>query len=65
MQTHNSAFERLLTAEIEAQIEELKEEIAAGNAVDHANYRFLAGRIAGLRMAMNHFEDVNKKLDER
>lgn len=65
MQTINTAFEQQLTALIEAQIDKLKNDISGGNVKSFDDYRFLAGRIAGLGMAMDHFEEVNKKLDER
>lgn len=65
MQTINTAFERLLTELINAQIEELSDQMSRGLAPNFDEYRFLAGRIAGLRMALDHFDEVNKTINDR
>lgn len=62
MLTHNHLFEAKLREEIESQIATLSENIASGLAADHADYRWQAGRIAGLRLALDCCDNVHTDL---
>lgn len=64
MQTFETRFEARARELIEARVSEIQDIISAGNAEDFAAYKRDAGRIAGLREAMDLFDDANKDLKE-
>ncbi len=63
--TASTAFERHLARLIEENIETLREEIAAGQLETMERYKFTSGRIAGLRLAMDHFSEANRLVNQR
>ncbi len=64
MQTYNGAFEAELCKLIAAEIEVVKDEMAAG-AMDLERYTYTAGRIQGFKDVLELCELANKNLDER
>lgn len=66
MLTYSSVFERELHRLINAKIEEMKEQLSTGVAVNSIEtYREKVGRIAGLRDALDLFEDANDIVEKR
>ena len=66
MQTFASVFERILDQMILAEITNIKGQLAAGSAVATIeDYRRLVGKIDGLTMALDLFEDAKKAAEER
>ena len=66
MQTCASVFERILDQRILAEITNIKGQLAAGSAVATIeDYRRLVGKIDGLTMALDLFEDAKKAAEER
>jgi hypothetical protein len=64
--TYASVFERELSKLIYARIEELKEELSTGRTVDSIeSFRQKVGRIAGLREALELFEEANDIVSKR
>lgn len=64
MQTLSQLFEAKLRDVIASQIVSLSNDIAAGGAADHSDYRWLAGRIAGLRMALDRCDEIHADLEK-
>ena len=52
-------FENELLKLIEIEIERLKEDMSFGMILDHEEYRFVAGKIAGLRLAINYMAEAD------
>ena len=66
MLTYASVFERELAKLINARIEDLKNELSTGIAVDSIeNYRQKVGKVAGLREALELFEEANETANKR
>ena len=66
MQTFASVFERILDQMIVAEIVNIKAQLAAGSAVATIeDYRRLVGKIEGLTMALDLFEDAKRAAEER
>lgn len=64
MQTLNTAFERILQRLVDEEIEKARNDLSAGHLPDYAEYRFQAGKIAGMRQVLGYFDEVNKILAE-
>ena len=62
--TYNEALAQAARKRIEAAVEEIKEQIAAGTAPD-TEYRRKAGEIAGLRLALDLIDQANTDLMRR
>jgi len=57
--TRSHMFENELLKLIEIEIERLKEDMSFGMISDHEEYRFVAGKIAGLRLAINYMAEAD------
>lgn len=64
MQTLDTAFERALTKVIDEEIENLRENVSAGQMTPE-DYKFQCGKLAGMRQVIGYFDIVNKQLSER
>jgi hypothetical protein len=52
-------FERELIRLIEIEIERLKDNMSHGLISDHNEYRHVAGKIAGLRLAVDYMQEAD------
>lgn len=62
-QTTKDRFESRLAATLEQEVESLKSNMANGHLESHADYKFIAGRIAGLRAALDMIGEVNAAIE--
>lgn len=65
MQTISNLFEHEMRKLLAEQLEEFREGIASGGAQSFDDYRFQAGRIAGLRWAIDLCEQVASDIAKR
>jgi hypothetical protein len=64
--TYSGAFEQELRSLINQVIEQLSAQATAGTGLDdYASYKYLVGRIAGLREALDLFEAANDIMKDR
>lgn len=63
MQTTKDKFERTLVAALEGEIAELMKNMANGHLETHSDYKFIAGRIHGLREALDVILEVNSIIE--
>jgi hypothetical protein len=56
--TRSHLFEGELLRLIEIEIERLKNDMSLGLIADHNEYRFVAGKIAGLRLAIDYMAEA-------
>ena len=61
--TRTHMFEHELKRLIEIEIERLKENMSLGLISDHQEYRQLAGKIAGLRLAIEYMAEAEAICD--
>ena len=57
--TVSQLFERELRRLIDVEIERLKENMSFGMVEDFDEYRFISGKIAGLRLAIEYMDAVS------
>ena len=57
--TKTHMFERELIRLIEIEIERLKDNMSHGLISDHNEYRHVAGKIAGLRLALEYMQEAD------
>lgn len=65
MQTHASAFRKILEGLINEEIERETDIISSGSATDFADYKSKAGRIDGMKRVMEFCDAAEKTLAER
>jgi|APCry1669192062_1035393.scaffolds.fasta_scaffold55125_1 hypothetical protein len=65
MLTYNNQFEIELTKIVEEEIAKLQESLAQGTASDFADYKLKAGKILGLRMALEYCGEVQSIIARR
>ena len=65
MQTINTQFEAEARKLIKARMEELSDNLALGRVMDFTAYKHETGKIAGLRLALEQFDQVNTILSKR
>ena len=58
-------YVRELNILIENEIERLKDVIALGLLEEHSEYRYLTGRIKGLRQALEYMDEADRLCKER
>lgn len=58
-----SRFHTMLAAKIRAALENRKESIALGEAVDYPTYRENVGYVLGLKDALNLCDEIEGELD--
>lgn len=63
MQTTKDKFERTLARTLEEMINDLMHNLSNGHLSDLSDYKFIAGRIHGLRAALNAIEEVNSIIE--
>jgi hypothetical protein len=63
MYTRTHMFERELKRLIEIEIERLKENMSLGLIDNHEEYRLVAGKIAGLRLAVEYMAEAEAICD--
>lgn len=56
--TRSHLFESELLRLIEIEIERLKQDMSFGMISDHEEYRFVSGKIAGLRLAVDYMAEA-------
>ena len=63
MQTINHLFQKELIKLVDEEIERLKDVLSGGhvNALDE--YKFVAGKIAGLRTALEYVAEANSNIE--
>ena len=57
--TTTHLFKAELLRLVDIEIERLKENMSLGLIKDHEEYRFQAGKIAGLRLAIDYMAEAN------
>lgn len=62
--TFNEALDQAARKRVDAAVEELKEQIAAGT-MSEQEYRWKAGEIAGLRLALELIDEAKTDLMRR
>lgn len=65
MLTLDTKFAQVAAQMIAERVDGISEEIASGQLQDYAAYLRHTGRIAGLREAIEIFEEAEKQLKER
>ena len=63
--TVSQLFERELRRLIEVEIERLKENLSYGSLEDFNEYRYISGKIAGLRTAVEYMDDADSNIHGR
>lgn len=63
MQTTKDKFERTLIAALESEISELVLILSNGRIESHSDYKFIAGRIHGLRAALEAISEANTAIE--
>lgn len=63
--TVSQLFERELRRLIEVEIERLKENLSYGSLEDFNEYRYISGKIAGLRTAIEYMDDADSNIHGR
>jgi len=63
--TTQQAYERELAKLIDVEIERLMDAISNGHLEDYAEYKFLAGKIAGLRLAQEYLLEAERICQEK
>ena len=63
--TVSQLFERELRRLIEVEIERLKENLSYGSLEDFNEYRYISGKIAGLRTAIDYMDDADSNIHGR
>lgn len=63
MYTRTHMFEHEFKRLIEIEIERLKENMSLGLIKDHEEYRLVAGKIAGLRLAVEYMAEAEAICD--
>lgn len=58
-------FHALLRERVEEEIGKVTSDLALGNVKDHAEYKFSAGHIYGLRVSLKLCEELEREADER
>jgi hypothetical protein len=65
MQTTNTEFQRLLTKIMHEEMEKFSETMTSGLVMSFEDYKYECGRMAGFRLVLGYFDEVNKLLDEK
>jgi len=63
--TVSQLFERELRRLIDVEIERLKENMSFGMVEDFDEYRFISGKIAGLRLAIEYMDEADSNIHGR
>jgi len=63
MQTTKDKFERTLRTMLQEEVNNLMESMANGHLESHSDYKFLAGRIHGLRAALDAMIDADREVE--
>lgn len=63
--TTQQAYQRELQLLIEMEIERLMENVSQGHLESFAEYRYLAGKIAGLRLAKEYLLEAERICQEK
>jgi len=63
--TPQHVYMRELLHLIETEIERLMEVLSNGHVENHAEYKYLAGKIAGLRLAEEYLEEADRICAEK
>jgi len=63
--TVSQLFERELRRLIDVEIERLKENMSFGMVEDFDEYRFMSGKIAGLRLAVEYMDEADSNIHGR
>jgi len=63
MQSIKHLFEKELQRLIAEEVERLKDVISMGSLETHEDYKFIAGRIHGLRTALEYVLEANSNVE--
>lgn len=63
MQTINHLFQRELVKLIDEEIERLGDVLSSGHANTFDEYKFVVGKIAGLRTALDYMAEANSNIE--
>lgn len=56
-------FEKELQRLILEEVERLKDVVAAGSLESHSDYKFITGRIHGLRTTLDYISEANSNVE--